>query len=80
MMLRSGLGDKARKVPTIIAPDFAVRLNAKTDRIAQGQLFNLGQIRRFSSEKAKRVLGWTTRPVSETLLDTANSLLANGVV
>ena len=62
MMLRSGLGDKACKVPTIIAPDYAVRLVAKTDTIAQGQLFNLGQIPPLFVGKSQARVGWDDLP------------------
>jgi dihydroflavonol-4-reductase len=30
----------------------------------------------LSSEKARRVLGWSPRPADETIVDTARSLLA----
>jgi nucleoside-diphosphate-sugar epimerase len=56
-ILKEGLGDRARKVPTISIPDFLVRLFAIFDPIVRGQLFNLGKRRLVSSDKARRVLG-----------------------
>jgi dihydroflavonol-4-reductase len=50
------------------------------DPVARGRLYELGKRRQVSSEKARRMLGWTTRPVSETVLDTARSLQARGLV
>jgi dihydroflavonol-4-reductase len=79
-ILKQGFGDKARKVPTISVPDFLVRVIAIFDPIARGRLYELGKPRQVSSEKARRMLGWTTRPVTETILDTARSLQAQGLV
>jgi len=78
-ILKQGLGDKARKVPSISIPDFLVRLFAAFDPVVRTQLFNLGKRRLVSSDKARRELGWTTRPVPETIVDTAKSLQAQGL-
>src|ERR1700722_3539856 len=79
-ILKQGLGDKARKVPSFSVPNFLVRVIAIFDPIARGRLYELGKRRQVSSEKARLMLGWTTRPVSETVLDTARSLQAQGLV
>ena len=77
---RQGLGDKAKKVPSIPVPDFVARMAALFDPIVRGRLFELGKRRPVSSEKARRVLGWTPRPVTETVLDTARSLQSSNLV
>jgi dihydroflavonol-4-reductase len=74
--LKHGLGEKARKVPSISVPDFLVRAIAIFDPVARGRLYELGKPRQVSSEKARQTLSWTTRPVPETILDTARSLQA----
>ena len=79
-ILKQGLGDKARKVPSISVPDFLVRVIAIFDPVARGRLYELGKPRQVSSEKARRMLGRATRPVPETILDTATSLQAQGLV
>jgi dihydroflavonol-4-reductase len=79
-MLKQGLGEKAKKVPSIPVPDFVARIAALFDPIVRGRLYELGKRRPVSSEKAKRVLGWTPRPITETVLDTARSLQASGLV
>jgi dihydroflavonol-4-reductase len=79
-ILRDGLGDKARKVPTLVAPDFVVRGVAVFDPVVRARLYELGKRRVVSSEKARRVLGWTTRPAAETIIDAAKSLQALGFV
>jgi dihydroflavonol-4-reductase len=79
-MLKQGLGDQAKKVPFIPVPDFVARMGALFDPIVRGRLYELGKRRPVSAEKAKRVLGWTPRPITETVLDTARSLQASGLV
>ena len=76
-MLKQGLGDQAKKVPSIPVPDFVARMVALFDPIVRGRLYELGKRRPVSSEKARRVLGWTPRPITETVLDTARSLQAS---
>ena len=79
-MLKQGLGDQAKKVPFIPVPDFVTRMAALFDPIVQGRRYELGKKRPVSSEKAKRVLGWSPRPITETVLDTARSLQAGGLI
>jgi dihydroflavonol-4-reductase len=79
-MLKQGLGDRAKKVPFIPVPDFVARMAALFDPIVRGRLYELGKKRPVSSEKAQRVLSWRPRPVTETVLDTARSLQASGLV
>jgi dihydroflavonol-4-reductase len=79
-MLKQGLGDKSKKVPSIRVPDFVARMAALFDPVVRGRLYELGKKRPVSSEKAQRVLGWRPRPVTETVLDTARSLQASGLV
>jgi dihydroflavonol-4-reductase len=78
-VLKQGLGEKALKVPSLVIPDFLVRVFAIFDPIVRSRLFDLGKERRVSSEKARKMLGWTTRPASESILDTARSLQAEGL-
>lgn len=74
-ILRERLGETARKVPRRRLPSFAVRMAAWFDPVIRGQTFELDKRRRASSAKAERVFGWRTRPVAETIVDTAESLL-----
>jgi dihydroflavonol-4-reductase len=46
----------------------------------RGRLFELGKRRLVSSDKARRMLGWTTRPTRETILDAATSLQVQGII
>ena len=79
-MLKRGLGDDAKKVPSIRVPDFVARVVALFDPIVRGRLYELGKRRPVSSEKARRMFDWKSRPVTETVLDTARSLQASDLV
>lgn len=79
-ILRSGLGEEARKVPKRRVPDVAVRALAIFDRSLRSIVPQLGERTDYSHEKAHVRLGWTPRPVTETVLDTARSLIREGVV
>jgi nucleoside-diphosphate-sugar epimerase len=79
-MLRAHLGSEAAKVPTNKAPDLLLHLVALFDRDLKTVTPGLGRRRTFSSAKAKSLLGWKPRPMEETILDCARSLIAGGLV
>ena len=79
-VLKDRLGDKAKKVPTRKLPDWLVRFVGLFDGEVRGQLFELGKVRRPSSAKAEKELGWSSRPFEETIVDTATSLEAVGAL
>ena len=78
--LREKLGTGAAKVPTRKVPDFVIRLAALFDKDLGAVTPGLGLKHDFSSAKAQRVLGWKPRPIEETVLDCARSLIAEGAV
>ena len=73
-ILRDRLGASAAKVPTRKVPNFVVRAMARFDPGLRTVVGDLGRRRVMSSEKAKTTLGWSPRPIEETLVDTAESL------
>lgn len=77
-ILRRRLGPAAERVPSRQTPDWLLRLMAAFNPQARAVLPQLGIKRRSSSEKARRLLGWQTRPLEETIVDTAESLLRYG--
>jgi dihydroflavonol-4-reductase len=79
-ILKKELGDDARHVPSISIPDFLVRILAMFDPVLRGVLNDLGKRRLVSSEKARRMLNWKTRPTRETIVEAAKSLIAEGIV
>jgi dihydroflavonol-4-reductase len=73
-ILKERLGEKAKKVPTRKLPDWLVQILGLFDSEVRGQLFDLAKVRRPSSAKAEKELGWSHRPIAETIMDTATSL------
>ncbi|MHB8717326.1 MAG: NAD-dependent epimerase/dehydratase family protein [Candidatus Dormibacteria bacterium] len=74
-ILRTHLGAAASKVPSKPMPDLLVRASALLNPEARAALPHLGQVRRASSAKARRVLDWAPRSPEEAVLATAESLL-----
>ena len=79
-MLRDRLGPGGAKVPTRKVPDFVIRLAGLFDKDLGSVTPSLGHKHDYTSEKAQRMLGWTPRPLEETVMDCARSLIAAGVV
>ena len=73
--LRSRLGDRATKVPTRGLPDFVVRFMSLF--IPQMRMLSrdLGRRNSLTAEKAQRVLGFSPRPATTTVVDCAESLV-----
>lgn len=74
-VLRERLGDAAKKVPTRVAPNILIRALAVFDGSLRSVVSDLGQESWVSSEKARSTLGWTTRPVQDSIEDCARSLI-----
>jgi dihydroflavonol-4-reductase len=79
-VLKARLGPRARKVPTLPLPGFLVRLSALFDPTVRMVLPELGRARAVDSSHVARVLGVRLRPVEDTIVETADSLLAAGIV
>jgi dihydroflavonol-4-reductase len=77
-ILREGLGEQASKVPTRQAPGALLRVVSLFDPSVRSIIGELGQRSDYSTDKATAVLGWTERPVRESVLDCARSLLGEG--
>jgi nucleoside-diphosphate-sugar epimerase len=79
-ILRADLGEAAARVPTRKIPDFVLRLAGLFDKELASVTSSLGQKHDFTSAKAQSLLGWKPRPLQETILDCARSLIAEGAV
>lgn len=79
-IMRKGLGDRAKRVPTRRIPSFVLRIAARFDATARGIAPDLGVTKQISNDKARRVLGWQPRDLDQTIIDTAESMIATGVV
>ena len=75
-VLRERLGDDAAKVPTRAVPNLLVRAMALFDPGVRSILGQLGKKTTISGEKARTQLGWSPRPLADTIAECAQSLLA----
>jgi nucleoside-diphosphate-sugar epimerase len=75
-ILRERLGDRASKVPSRNIPDFLVKAMSLFDSDLRSITGELSVMSVRSGEKARARLGWKPRPSEETIVDCAESLLA----
>ena len=79
-VLRAELGPQAHKVTTRNVPDWLVRVMALFNPMARAVVGELGSVRHQDASHAKAVLGWQTRPVQQSIVDAARSLIELGIV
>ena len=79
-VLRAELGAQAPQVTTRNVPDWLVRVAALFNPLARAVVGELGSVRHHDASHAKAVLGWVTRPVEQSILDSARSLIELGLV
>lgn len=79
-ILKSRLGEAARRVPTRSLPNWLVRLAAFWDPAVKQIIPELGRRKNASSAKAQRLLGWAPRSAEEAIVATAESLVWLGLL
>lgn len=79
-LLRERLGTAARRVPKRQLPDVVLKLLALFDGSIRQVVGELGRVRAVDPGHTAAVLGWRTRDESESIEDTARSLIARGIV
>lgn len=79
-VLRERLGPAASKVPTRGVPNIAVRLMGLFDSGIREVTGQLGRRQEYSNDRAKSLLGWSPRPVDDSIADCGQSLIDAGVV
>ena len=79
-VLRLRLPEVARKIPKRQLPNWLVKLSSRFDPVIRDRLFELDKERPVSADKAKRELGWSPRGNDQAIVDTAQSLMDQGVV
>jgi nucleoside-diphosphate-sugar epimerase len=79
-ILKARLGAAARRVPTWQLPNWLVRLAAMRDPAVKQILPELGKRKNATSEKARRLLGWTPRSTEEAVVATGESLVRLGLL
>lgn len=79
-ILKSRLGDAAKRVPTLQLPNWMVRLAALRDPTVKQIVPELGKQKNATNEKAKRLLGWTPRSREDAIVSTAESMVRLGLL
>jgi dihydroflavonol-4-reductase len=79
-VLKAGLGQQARRVPTRGLPDWLLKLLANFDATVKMVVPELGRRRDASAAHALDRLGWKTRDEATTIIDCARSLMEQGLV
>ena len=79
-VLKSRMGEYAKRVPTRELPNWMVRLVAIKDPAVKQLMPELGKKKNASNEKAKRLLGWAPRSNEEAIVATAESLIRLGLL
>jgi nucleoside-diphosphate-sugar epimerase len=79
-ILKERLGDRASKVPTRTIPDVLVRGMALFDGGIKSIIGTLGKRSDISSERARTELGWSPRPIDDTIAESGESLIEHDVV
>ncbi len=75
-VLRDRLGEEAPKVPTRSVPDLLVRAMGLFDPGVRSVIGQLGRKQEYTSAQAEELLGWAPRPIEETIVDCARSMLS----
>jgi dihydroflavonol-4-reductase len=79
-ILRDGMGDLGKRVPKRELPNILTKVVGLFDGSVKILVPSLGLKREASSEKARRVLGWSPRSTEEAILATAESMVRLGLV
>lgn len=79
-ILRATLGPQAQRVTTRNVPDWLVRVAAHFNPLAKAVVDELGSVRNQDASHAKVVLDWATRPVEQSIVDSARCLVELGIV
>jgi nucleoside-diphosphate-sugar epimerase len=79
-VLAAEFGPRGYRIPTRPLPYWLMWTIARFDKTVRLGLSFVNVRQMVSADKAKQELGWTMRPIGETIVDTAESLLQYGVV
>lgn len=79
-ILAEEFGPQGYKIPTGKLPNWVLWLIARFDSTIKMSLNYLGHKQLATSERAIQELGWSMRPLRDTVIDTARSMIEHGVV
>ena len=80
LLVRNRFGDRAKKVPLRVLPDWLVRIASLFSKDAKAVVPMLNRIKNASNEKAKTLLGWQPRSNDEAIIASVESLFHYGVI
>lgn len=78
-VLAEEFGPRGYRVPTGTMPTWLLRTVALFDPSVRQALDFVGRTELVTADKARRELGWAMRPVRDTIVDTADSLIEMGL-
>lgn len=78
-LMKERLGPRGARIRTMTIPDAVIRLGARFNSSLAVMNTLIGMKHHHETTKAARLLGWTPRPVEETVMDTAEYVLAHGL-
>ena len=79
-ILKEDLGEAAHRVPTRSIPDFVVRVAARFAPQFRPTVPDLGYAKKLSSEKARRMLGWSARDPREAIVSAGRSMVERNLL
>ena len=79
-ILKERMGEAAKRVPTRQLPDWLVKLARFKESALKQIIPELGKTKNATSEKARKMLGWSPRSREDSLVATAESLVRLGLV
>jgi nucleoside-diphosphate-sugar epimerase len=79
-LLKDQLGQRGTKISTMTIPDFVIKIGAHFNPALAVMNTTIGMKHRHDTSKAQRLLGWKSRPVNETVVQTAEYVLDNQLV
>jgi len=79
-ILAAEFNPQGYRVPTGRLPYWVMWIIARFDKAVHLALTFVGRKELVSSAKAQRELGWTMRPVRESIIDTARTMIEHGLV
>ncbi|ADD45349.1 SDR family oxidoreductase [Stackebrandtia nassauensis] len=79
-ILAAEFNPRGYRIPTRAIPNWVMWLAARFDKTARLALDFINVREHLSADKARRELGWSMRPVDETLIATVDSMIELGMV
>ncbi len=79
-ILKKNYAERGYRVPTLVMPDFMVRLAALIDKPVRVILYELGTLPRVDNSRIKAALDWQPRGLEEMVTAMADSMIEHKVV